>query len=307
MNRYEVGKEYFLKAMVAEKDLDGQYPLRVVVPVDTPLKSEYTSIRMANAPGILLTAEEVAAIHNRDIVNLERAVEELREENKTLRKKIDKHETTIEERTIECNRWEGMYDKVSRKCDELRKKNDELTAWYEEANRTASEAAEANDELKAKIAELRTRNAELEALLKEVTATRDEAIKQNNELIAENERLKADRDEWKKVAANNASFHRDACNERDELKTANDDLKAMVGDLKDRLERSKVTIEKQSDKLRELQTRIVELNEVNSSLGENRDALNNEAAVHMTSIHNLQVAVEVLAEKIFEMRCEQDG
>lgn len=185
MNRYEVGKEYFLKAMVAEKDLDGQYPLRVVVPVDTPLKSEYTSIRMANVPGILLTAEEVAAIHNRDIVNLERAVEELREENETLRKKIEKHEMTIEERTIECNRWEGMYGKASKKCDELRKRNDELTAWYEEANKTASEAAEANDELKAKVAELRTRNAELEALLKEVTATRDEAIKQNEDLESE--------------------------------------------------------------------------------------------------------------------------
>ena len=163
--------------------------------------------------------------------------------------------------------------------EKLKADNERLNAYYMEANRTASEAAEANDDLKAKIAEQR----------------------------AENENLKADRDEWKKVAANNASFHRDACNERDELKTANDDLKAMVNDLKDRLERSKATVEKQSDKLRELQARIVELNEVNSSLGENRDSLNNEAAVHMTGIHNLQVAVEVLAEKIFEMRCEQDG
>lgn len=86
----------------------------------------------------------------------------------------------------------------------------------------------------------------------------------------------------------------------DSLQEENEELRAKLAEFKE-------TIGKQSDKLRELQARIVELNEVNSSLGENRDALNNEAAVHMTSIHNLQVAVEVLAEKIFEMRCEQDG
>ena len=143
MNRYEVGKEYFLKAMVAEKDLDGQYPLRVVVPVDTPLKSEYTSIRMANVPGILLTAEEVASIQNRDIVNLERAVEELRVENESLRKKIDKHETTIEERTIECNKWEGMYNKASQRCDELQKTCEEDTT-------VAIDLANQRDNLKRK-------------------------------------------------------------------------------------------------------------------------------------------------------------
>lgn len=86
----------------------------------------------------------------------------------------------------------------------------------------------------------------------------------------------------------------------DSLQKENEELRAKLAEFKE-------TIGKQSDKLKELQERVVELNEVNSSLGENRDALNNEAAVHMTSIHNLQVAVEVLAEKIFEMRCEQDG
>lgn len=180
MENYVNGKEYFIKGTARSSEVPGR-------PVEFVYDSGYGTNCgvLADAPGLLLTAEEVAVIHNRDIVNLERAVEELRVENESLRKKIEKHEATIEERTIECNRWEGMYDKVSKKCDELRKKNDELTAWYEEANKTASEAAEANDELKAKIAELRTRNAELEALLKEVTATRDEAIKQNEDLEAE--------------------------------------------------------------------------------------------------------------------------
>ena len=157
MSHYEPGKEYFLKAKVADIGHDGQYPLRVMVPVvNSLLKSEYTSIYIANEPGILLTAEEVAssvkdAMHtelaktnaalsneigkqNVDIVNLERTIEELQKErtaleeaNEVLRnqkdgliKQIEKHETTIEERTIECNRWEGMYEKVSKKCDELR-------------------------------------------------------------------------------------------------------------------------------------------------------------------------------------------
>jgi len=93
----------------------------------------------------------------------------------------------------------------------------------------------------------------------------------------------------------------------DAMEVVSDSLQEENEELRAKLVEFKETIGKQSDKLRELQARIVELNEVNSSLGENRDALNNEAAVHMTSIHNLQVAVEVLAEKIFEMRCEQDG
>jgi chromosome segregation ATPase len=135
----------------------------------------------------------------------------------------------------------------------------------------------------------------------------DSLQEENEELRAENERLKADRDEWKKVAANNASFHRDACNERDELKSANDDLKAMVNDLKDRLARFEKKNENQAEKIKGLEEKISDVCAGNQQLRENRDALNNEAALHMTSIHNLQVAVEVLAEKIFEMRCEQDG
>ena len=93
----------------------------------------------------------------------------------------------------------------------------------------------------------------------------------------------------------------------DAMTVTADSLQEENEELKDKCAEFLKTIGKQSEQLRELQARIVELNEVNSSLGENRDALNNEAAVHMTSIHNLQVAVEVLAEKIFEMRCEQDG
>jgi chromosome segregation ATPase len=142
MGHYELGKEYFIKARVADIGHDGQYPLRVLVPVNTPLTSDYTSINMANVPGLLLTAEEVASgvkdtMHrelaktnaalsneigkqNVDIVNFERTVEELREENKALRKKIDTQEATIEERTIECNRWEGMCEKASEKRDGLR-------------------------------------------------------------------------------------------------------------------------------------------------------------------------------------------
>jgi chromosome segregation ATPase len=119
MGHYELGKEYFIKAMVADIVHDGQYPLRVLVPVNTPLTSDYTSINMANVPGLLLTAEEVAsgvkdAMHtelvktnaalsneigtkNRDIANLERAVEELRVENESFRKQIDEHKKLFEE------------------------------------------------------------------------------------------------------------------------------------------------------------------------------------------------------------------
>ena len=198
MENYVDGKEYFIKGTARSSTVPGR-------PVEFLYDGGYGTNCgvLSDTPGLLLTAEEVAAIHNRDIANLERAVEELRKENEALRKKIDKHETTIEERTIECNRWEGMYDKASKKCDELRKKNDELTAWYEEANKTASEAAEANDELKAKVAKLKAdldqRNKDFWAMKKD----RDELDSIGGKLRAESEALKDKGDLQKALEALN--------------------------------------------------------------------------------------------------------
>jgi uncharacterized coiled-coil DUF342 family protein len=93
----------------------------------------------------------------------------------------------------------------------------------------------------------------------------------------------------------------------DAMTVTADSLQKENDELKDKCAEFLKTIGVQSDKIRELQAKIAQLTDANDSIGKNRDALNNEAAVHMTSIHNLQVAVEVLAEKIFEMRCEQDG
>jgi hypothetical protein len=86
----------------------------------------------------------------------------------------------------------------------------------------------------------------------------------------------------------------------DSLQEENEELRAKLVEFKE-------ANGKQTAEILGLKARLAQLTDANDSIGKNRDALNNEAAVHMTSIHNLQVAVEVLAEKIFEMRCEQDG
>ena len=211
MRNYVDGKEYFIKGKARSGELPGR-------PVEFAYESGYGTNCgiLADEPGLLLTASEVAAeliedtnaqiaLYKDEIKklrsendSLKDAVEVLKEQKKGLEKTIDKHETTIEERTIECNRWEGMYEKASEKCDELRKKNDELTAWYEEANKTASEAAEANDELKAKVAKLK---ADLEQRDKDFWAMkkdRDELDSIGSKLRAENEALK-DKDDLQKA------------------------------------------------------------------------------------------------------------
>lgn len=248
MNRYEVGKEYFLKAMVAEKDLDGQYPLRVVVPVDTPLKSEYTSIRMANVPGILLTAEEVTsgvkdAMHtelvktnaalsneigkqNVDIVNLEKTIEELRKKNaeltewyeeanktaseaaeanevlknqkKGLEKTIERHEATIEERTIECNRWEGMYNKASEKCDELQKTCEEDTT-------VAIDLANQRDNLKRKYETALKDLAQKDEACEKLKRQWDDALKDVDDLQKALEAINKDIDGYRATIQKMAS------------------------------------------------------------------------------------------------------
>ena len=210
---YEDGKEYFLKGKVKNGDSLG-WPVEFVYNNGFGMSvGKFTDVS-----GLLLTASEVAATikdnrlytelvddKNAEIAlyanevkklrseneSLKDAVEVLKEQKKGLMQTIDKHETTIEERTIECNRWEGMYDKASKKCDELRKKNDELTAWYEEANKTASEAAEANDELKAKVAKLK---ADLDQRNNDFLAMK----KDRDTLLAENEALK-DKDNLQKA------------------------------------------------------------------------------------------------------------
>lgn len=228
MSRYEIGESYFLKARIVEIADDGLHPLKVVVPVNTPLKSEYTSIYMANVPGVLLTAEEVLATvdgdglckelaaenaahletiqkQGKDIENLERAIEELQKErtaleeaNEVLRnqkdgliKQIEKHEATIEERTIECNRWEGMCDKASKKRDGLRaelesikKDRDNLKENFDIALKNLADTGKTCDVFKKQ---------------------RDEALKDKDDLQKAVEALNKDIDEYRATIQKMAS------------------------------------------------------------------------------------------------------
>ena len=248
MSHYEEGKEYFLKAKIAEIGHDGQYPLRILVPVNTPLTSDYTSINMANVPGLLLTAEEVAsgvkdAMHrelaktnaalsneigkqNINIVNLERTVEELRKKNaeltewykeanktaseaaeanevlknqkKGLEKTIERHEMTIEERTIECNRWEGMYDKASKRCDELQKTCEEDTT-------VAIDLANQRDNLKRKYEAALKDLAQKDEACEKLKRQWDEALKDKDDLQKAVEGLNKDIDGYRATIQKMAS------------------------------------------------------------------------------------------------------
>jgi chromosome segregation ATPase len=114
MENYVDGKEYFIKGTARSSEVPGR-------PVEFVYDSGYGTNCgvLADEPGLLLTAEEVAsgvkdAMHtelvktnaalsneigtkNRDIANLERAVEELRVENESFRKQIDEHKKLFEE------------------------------------------------------------------------------------------------------------------------------------------------------------------------------------------------------------------
>lgn len=186
MRNYVDGKEYFLKVTAKDSDSVG-WPVGVVY--DNGFGTSCG--KLTDTPGLLMTASEVAATFkdgklytelvedtNAQIAlykdeikklrsendSLKDAVEVLKEQKKGLEKTIDKHETTIEERTIECNRWEGMYDKASRKCDELQKtceedttvaidlanQRDNLKGKYEAALKDLAQKDEACEELKRK-------------------------------------------------------------------------------------------------------------------------------------------------------------
>jgi chromosome segregation ATPase len=176
---YEGGKEYFLKGKVRNGDSPG-WPVEFVYDNGFGMSVG----KLTDTSGLLLTASEVAAtikdnklytelvedtnaqvaLYKDEIKklrsendSLKDAVEVLKEQKKGLENTIDKHETAIEERTIECNRWEGMYDKASKKCDELQKTCEEDTT-------VAIDLANQRDNLKGKY----------EAALKDL-AQKDEA------------------------------------------------------------------------------------------------------------------------------------
>lgn len=203
MENYVDGKEYFIKGTARSSEVPGR-------PVEFVYESGYGTNCgiLADEPGLLLTASEAAAelvedtnaqiaLYKDEVKklrseneSLKDAVEVLKEQKKGLEQTIDKHETTIEERTIECNRWEGMYNKASQKCDELQK-------TCEENVNVALDLARQRDGLKE----------EFEATLKNLADTgktcdifkkqRDEALKDKDDLQKALEALNKDIDEYR--------------------------------------------------------------------------------------------------------------
>lgn len=203
MENYVDGKEYFIKGTARSSAVPGR-------PVEFVYESGYGTNCgiLADEPGLLLTASEAAAelvedtnaqiaLYKDEVKklrseneSLKDAVEVLKEQKKGLEQTIDKHETTIEERTIECNRWEGMYNKASQKCDELQK-------TCEENVNVALDLARQRDGLKE----------EFEATLKNLADTgktcdifkkqRDEALKDKDDLQKALEALNKDIDEYR--------------------------------------------------------------------------------------------------------------
>jgi chromosome segregation ATPase len=181
--------------------------------------------KLTDTSGLLLTASEVAAtikdnklytelvedtnaqiaLYKGEIKklrsendSLKDAVEVLKEQKKGLMQTIDKHEMTIEERTIECNRWEGMYDKASKKCDELQKTCEEDTT-------VAIDLANQRDDLKRKYEAALKDLAQKDEACEKLKRQWDEVLKDKADLqkIAEglNEEIDGYRETIKKMAS----------------------------------------------------------------------------------------------------------
>lgn len=221
MNNYEDGKEYFLKGTARAGDSLGW---SVEFFYNNGIGKSCG--KLSDEPGLLLTAEEVAqttdglckklaaenAAHletiqkqGKDIENLERAIEELQKErtaleeaNEVLRnqkddliKQIEKHEATIEERTIECNRWEGMCEKASKKRDglqaelgSLKKDRDNLKENFDIALKNLADTGKTCDVFKKQ---------------------RDEVLKDKDDLQKAVEALNKDIDEYRATIQKMAS------------------------------------------------------------------------------------------------------
>jgi CO/xanthine dehydrogenase Mo-binding subunit len=137
MENYVDGKEYFIKGTARSSEVPGR-------PVEFVYDSGYGTNCgvLADAPGLLLTAEEVVASHNRDIANLERAVEELRVENDELKAKIDDLEADlnnarhVNEYAVETekNRISSMKVQIKRKDAMIEALLDKLVPIEEDEN-----------------------------------------------------------------------------------------------------------------------------------------------------------------------------
>ncbi len=205
---YKVGERYYLPVTVSSIAPGYQYPIELMF-VDCDERDTTDTVRIADEPELLLTAEDIAMV-----INTERddALEELKSRNAELEALLKEVTATRDEAirqndelitknneledancnlTKACSEWQitaqtcadnakvadAAADELRKENRELKAKvtglsvdNDKLKAWYDEANKTASEATEANDELKAKIADLRNRVGEQLAQIQDLNS-----------------------------------------------------------------------------------------------------------------------------------------
>lgn len=157
MSHYEPGKEYFLKATVRDIYGSGQHRLRVTVPVSLPKQGECTEIYMANEPGLLLAADEVAGTLKTKADAMEVVSDSLNAENKKLRDKVNCTEAELAE-------LKKANDKLAERISTLQR--DLLTAETN-YNSCSDELAECKKKLKEAEAKIRTLTKKNRCLRKE--------------------------------------------------------------------------------------------------------------------------------------------
>ena len=207
---YKRGEKYYLPVTISSIVPGYQYPIELMF-VDCDGRDTTDSVRIADEPELLLTAEDIAMV-----INTERddALAELKARNAEL---------------------EALLKEVMATRDEAIRQNDELIAENERLKSDCNDWKDAADDRIVGVqtlaaerdnlkADLDQRNKDFDAMKKD----RDELDSIGGKLRAENEKLKADNERLN-------AYYMEANRTATEAAEANDELKAKIADLRNRV------------------------------------------------------------------------
>ena len=280
---YKRGEKYYLPVTISSIAPGYQYPIELMFD-DCDERDTTDTVRIADEPDLLLTAEDIAMV-----INTERddALAELKSRNAELEALLKEVMATRDE-AIRQN------DELIAENKKLKDGADKLKDTLVDRTKDVQHLTEENEKLKA---DLDQRNKDFWAMKKD----RDELDSIGGKLRAENENLKAWYEEANKTASEAAEANDELKMKIAQLKEENDNLrqelkKRLTGYVRqsDYAELSKAYV----DKCSELEAFKAEHDKAVIDLEEARDGAIDESFERKNRVTTMEEVIVALVEKI---------
>ena len=334
---YGVGEKYYLPVTVKEINPGYQYPIDLEF-TDCDGRDTTDTVRIADEPDLLLTAEDIAAV-----INTERddALAELKSRNAELEALLKEVMATRDEAIQQNNELIAENDKLKADRNNWKEAAQRYHDNAKVADKATEELRKENKDLKAKAAEnadtISRLSANKVALTEEVGRLREIIADRTidvQHLTEENDKLKTDleqrnKDFWamKKdrdnILADNkrtTAYYMEANRTASEAAEANDELKTKIADLRNRVGEQLAQIQDLNAEVhfhkefgegldkqqKELQARYDELDSVNKEQAEKIRKLDAERDTWERNAKAWKMTADGMSKRAEELQAENE-